>query len=45
MALQGPFVVIADTPAPDVVDALRAGGAFPIIEVSFADAPGALAAV
>jgi hypothetical protein len=45
MALQGPFAVIADTPAPDVVDALRAGGAFPIIEASFADAPGALAAV
>jgi hypothetical protein len=45
MALQGPFAVIADSPAPDVVDALRAGGAFPIIEASFADAPGALAAV
>ena len=45
MALQGPFAVISDTPAPDVVDALRAGGAYPIIELSFADAPGALAAV
>jgi hypothetical protein len=30
MALQGPFVVVADGPAPDVVEALRAAGAFPI---------------
>jgi hypothetical protein len=45
MALQGPFVVIADSPAPDVVAALRAAGAFPIIEVSWADAPAALASV
>ena len=27
MALQGPFAVIADSPAPDVVEALRAAGA------------------
>jgi hypothetical protein len=45
MALQGPFAVIADTPAPDVVDALRAAGAFPIVEASWADAPGALTSV
>jgi hypothetical protein len=45
MALQGPFAVIADSSAPDVVDALRAGGAYPIIEANWADAPGALAAV
>ena len=45
MALQGPFAVIADTPAPDVVDALRAAGGFPIIETTWADAPTALAAV
>ena len=45
MALQGPFAVIADTPAPDVVDALRAAGAFPIIETTWADAPSALASV
>jgi hypothetical protein len=45
MALQGPFAVIADNPAPDVVDALRAGGAFPIVEASFADAASALASV
>jgi len=45
MALQGPFVVVADNQAADVVAALRAAGAFPIIEASWADAPGALAAV
>ncbi len=45
MALQGPFAVIADTPAPDVVDALRAAGGFPIIETTWANAPTALAAV
>jgi hypothetical protein len=45
MALQGPFAVIADSPAPEVVDALRAAGAFPIIEATWSDAPTALAAV
>ncbi len=45
MALQGPFAVIADSPAPEVVDALRAAGAFPIIETTWSDAPSALAAV
>jgi hypothetical protein len=45
MALQGPFAVIADTPAPDVVDALRAAGGSPIVETTWADAPAALAGV
>ncbi len=45
MALQGPFVVVADSPVVDVVAGLRAAGAFPIIEASWADAPAALAAV
>ena len=45
MALQGPFVVVADSPAPDVVDALRAAGAFPIVEADWADAAAALASV
>ncbi len=45
MALQGPFAVIADSPAPDVVDALRAAGGFPIIETTWTDAAQALAAV
>ncbi len=45
MPLQGPFVVVADSPAPDIVEALRAAGAFPIIETSWPDAAGALASV
>src|SRR5258705_5280394 len=42
MALQGPFVVVAESPAPDLVDALRAAGAFPIVESSWADAAAPL---
>ena len=45
MALQGPFVVVADNPAPDVVEALQTAGAFPIIETNWADAAAALASV
>jgi len=45
MALQGPFAVIADTPAPDVVDALRAAGASPVVETAWSDAAAALASV
>ncbi len=45
MALQGPFVVVADNPAADVVAALRAAGAFPIIETNWTDAARAIAAV
>jgi hypothetical protein len=44
MALQGPFAVIADHPARDVVDALRATGAYPVIEARWADAPAVLQA-
>jgi hypothetical protein len=45
MALQGPFVVVADQSAPDVVEALQAAGAFPVIETNWADAAAALASV
>lgn len=45
MALQGPFVVVADSPASDVVAVLRADGAYPIIETSWADAATALVTV
>jgi hypothetical protein len=45
MALQGSFVVVSDGPAPDVVEALRTAGGFPIVEAHWADAPGALASV
>ncbi len=45
MALQGPFAVIADSPAPEVVEALRAAGAYPIVETGWTDAPAALASI
>jgi len=45
MALQGPFLVVADGPAPDVLEALRAAGAFPIIESGWAEAAAAVASV
>jgi hypothetical protein len=45
MALQGTFVVVADSPAQDVVVGLSAAGAFPVIEASWAEASAALASV
>jgi hypothetical protein len=45
MALQGPFVVVADNPASDIVEALQTAGAFPVIETIWADAAAALASV
>jgi hypothetical protein len=44
MPLQGPFAVIADQPAREVVEALRAAGAYPIIEARWADAAAVLQA-
>src|SRR5208283_2428504 len=45
MALQGPFAVIADSPAPDVVEALRGAGAYPVVETGWSDAPAALTSI
>jgi len=45
MALQGPFVVVADSPARDVVEALRTAGASSVVETNWADAAAALATV
>src|SRR3954470_17493395 len=45
MSLQGPMIVVAERPAPDLVAALSAAGAFPIVESSWADAPTAFIAV
>ena len=45
MSLQGPMIVVADSPATDLVDALSAAGAFPIVEAKWADAPTAFVAV
>jgi hypothetical protein len=44
MALQGPFAVITNESARDVVEALRAAGAYPIIEARWADAAAILQA-
>ena len=45
MSLQGPMLVVADSPATGLVDALVAAGAFPIIETTWADAPTAFISV
>jgi GGDEF domain-containing protein len=45
MSLQGPLIVVAEHPATDLVEALGAAGAFPIIEAKWADAPTAFIAV
>jgi hypothetical protein len=41
MSLQGPIIVVADTPSDELVAALGEAGAFPIIEASWTDAPTA----
>ena len=45
MSLQGAMVVVADNPAPDLVAALGAAGAFPVVEIRWADAPSAFVSV
>jgi hypothetical protein len=45
MALQGPLVVVANSPVPDLLAALRAAGAFPVVEANWADAAAALTSV
>src|SRR5664279_3524174 len=45
MSLQGPMIVVAENPATELVRALSAAGAFPIIEANWADAPTAFVAV
>ncbi|MFN3351703.1 GGDEF domain-containing protein, partial [Pseudorhodoplanes sp.] len=44
MSLQGPVVVVAEQPAPDLIAALAAAGAFPVVEASCAQASAAIAA-
>ena len=43
MSLQGPLLVVAETPATELVQALSAAGAFPVVETTWADAPTAFA--
>lgn len=45
MSLQGPIVVVADTPYGELVEALGAAGAFPIVEATWTDAPTAFVSV
>jgi GGDEF domain-containing protein len=45
MSLQGPMIVVAESPATDLIAALSAAGAFPIIETKWADAPTAFISV
>lgn len=45
MSLQGPIVVITEKPARELVAALGAAGAFPIVEAGWSDAPTAFTAV
>jgi len=41
MSLQGPLIVVAEQPAAELVEALSAAGAFPIVETTWAGAPAA----
>src|SRR5882757_5008256 len=45
MSLHGPMILVAENSATDLVEALGAAGAFPIIESKWADAPTAFVAV
>jgi GGDEF domain-containing protein len=45
MSLQGPIIAVAEQPAPQLVEALAAAGAFPIVEAKPGDALTAFAAV
>src|SRR5664279_3954644 len=45
MSLQGPMIVVAENPATELVQALGAAGAFPIIEANWTDAPTAFVSV
>ncbi|MEJ2626897.1 MAG: hypothetical protein P8Z80_21110 [Pseudolabrys sp.] len=45
MSLQGPLLVVADSPAADLTEALSGAGAFPIIDATWADAPTAFVSV
>jgi len=45
MSLQGPLIVVADSPTAGLGAALSAAGAFPIVETKWADAPTAFVSV
>ena len=45
MALLGPMVVVAETPAAELLDVLGKAGGFPIVETNWARAPAAVAEI
>jgi GGDEF domain-containing protein len=45
MPLQGPIILVADAPAADLVEAMGAAGAFPVVDSKWADAPAAFVSV
>jgi hypothetical protein len=45
MSLQGPLIVVAESPAADLTDALSAAGAFPVVEATWTEAPTAFVSV
>jgi GGDEF domain-containing protein len=45
MSIQGPMIVVAENPATELVHALGAAGAFPIVEAKWADAPTAFVSI
>jgi len=45
MSLQGPIVVVADSPVPEVVDSLAGAGAFPIVETEASGFTDAIASI
>ncbi|MEP7029759.1 MAG: GGDEF domain-containing protein, partial [Pseudolabrys sp.] len=45
MSLQGPLIVVAESPATALVEALAAAGAFPIVEATWAEAATAFVSV
>jgi hypothetical protein len=45
MPLQGPLVIVTEQPAPDLIEALAAAEAFPVIESRWADASAAVIAI
>ena len=45
MSLQGPIVVVTETPDGGLVEALTAAGAFPVVETRWTDAAGAILSI
>lgn len=45
MSLQGPIVVVSEHPATELVAALQAAGALPVVEASCTDAPDAISSI